>query len=172
MWHALIHESKSNYSRPRFNASSSRTSHMEHAPGSAENLNIARSAGPWWILTSQTLPKFSFWRNLAYHKISPNFNCFIKFSNFHVHGPDLDRVQTFHQKFFKSWHLHHLNLHKKLWYRTKGKRKRLTDFRARTQNVKKVNQKNRAKIRPIWRRWRRVILLYKPVLRNRLYKLY
>ena len=63
-------------SRPTFHAQSPWTPAMEHARGSAEILNIARSAGPCWIFTSQTLSKFSFWGNLAYHKISPNFNFF------------------------------------------------------------------------------------------------
>ena len=78
------------HSPPQFHAASPRTPTMEHARGSADNLNIARSAGPWWILTSQTLPKFSFSGNLAYQQIMPNFNIFMKFSNFHVHGPNLD----------------------------------------------------------------------------------
>ena len=139
-------------SLPRFHAPSPRTPPMEHARGSAEILNIARSAGPWWIFTSQTVAKFNFWGNLAYHKISPNFNFFIKFSNFHVHGPDLKWVQTFYQKFFRSWYLHHLKLQYEISDWTKGKRKRWTDFRAQTQNVTKFYQKNRAKIRQIWPR--------------------
>ena len=69
-------------SPPRFHAPSPRTPPMEHARGSAEILNIARSAGPWWILTSQTLPKFHFWANLAYHEILPNFNVFYQIFKF------------------------------------------------------------------------------------------
>ena len=65
-------------------------------------LNIARSAGPWWILTSQNLAEFSFWDNVAYHKLSPNFIFSLFFKIFHVHRSDLGSVQSFHQKCFRS----------------------------------------------------------------------
>ena len=35
-------------------------------------------------------PKIHFWGNLVYIKIEPNFKLFMKLSNFHVHGPDLE----------------------------------------------------------------------------------
>ena len=136
-----------------------------------QSMNIARNAGPWWILTSQTVAKFNFWGNLAYHKISPNFNFSIKFSNFHVHGSDLDAVQSFQQKFFRSWYLHHLKLQYEISDWTKGKRKRLTHVRAKTQNVKKPPQK----IGPRFDKFgpdhhRKNIALQAWFFKNRLYK--
>ena len=69
---------------------------MEHASGSAEILIIVRSAGAWLILTSQTLPQFSFWCNLAYKKISRNLNfCNQKFISCMSMSPTLAPFKSF-----------------------------------------------------------------------------
>ena len=56
--------------------SRSRAAHAYEAARRNRNLNIARSAGPWWMFTSQTRPNFSLWGNLDYHKISSKFQLF------------------------------------------------------------------------------------------------
>ena len=89
-------------STPKFHAPSPRTPPMEHAFGSAEILNIARSAGPWWMLTSQTLSKFSFWGNLAYHKFSPNFICSWNFQIFMSMGPIWMHLKLLPQNFSEA----------------------------------------------------------------------
>ena len=96
MWQTFIHVSKSKIHLQNSMHQSPGTPPMEHTRGSAEILNIARSAGPWWILTSQTLSKFSFWGNLAYHKIWPNFIFFMSM------GPTLTHLKLWPQNFSEA----------------------------------------------------------------------
>ena len=82
-----------------------------------------------------SIPQFENANEINFHQ----FSLFFQF--FHVHGPDLNPVQSFYQIFFRSSYLQNLNLRIQLWGWTKGKRKLTSDFRAHNQNVKKVNQK-------------------------------
>ena len=97
-------------------------------------------------------PGIHFLTNFGSPETSPTSKLLLKFFAFHVHGSDLGAVQTFHQKLFRSWYLHHLKLQNHTLGRTKGNRKRPTEFLTQTQHVKKMNQKNRPKILPIWPR--------------------
>ena len=120
---------------------------------------LRAAQGPRWILGSETLWKSISRARFALHGISVKSWFFIKFTNFHHHVADLDAVQTFYHKFFRSSRFQNLNPHVFLWGWTKGNWKRLTGSRAQTKNVKFLNQKNRPKSWPNWRRHHRTVLL-------------
>ena len=106
---------------------------MVHARRSAEILNIARSAGPWWILTSETLRKLIFSAKSINFSISQKFVIFHENLEFHHHGPKLEPPITLHQKFSGSYPFQNLNPydHSSGW--TKGKTKRTTESRAHAE---------------------------------------
>ena len=95
--------------------------------GSAEILNIARSAGPHWILRSQdrqkslSEAKFLVFQNRAMHanNVCDVMSC-SAISKFHHQVADLALVQTFDNEFSGSSPLHHLKLHDLNWGWTKG----------------------------------------------------
>ena len=105
---------------------------MKHSLGSAEILNIARSAGPRWILTFKTLPKLSFWANLVNFSISQISSIFHENLKFHHHGPKFEvgitspeiRWKLSRSESESSWSQLRLD---------KRQLKRLTDFRAQTK---------------------------------------
>ena len=113
---------------------------MEHARGSAENLNIARSAGPRWILTSKTLRKLIFWAHLLNFSISQISSIFHENLKFHHHGPKFEVGITFSNKFSGSSPFQNLNpcAHSSGW--TRGNWKRTTDFRAQTKKLTKISE--------------------------------
>ena len=115
-------------------------------------LNIARSAGPRWILGVLNPQEINFLAEFALHGIFAKIMIFHENLKFHHHEADLDTAWTFHQKFFRSSPFQNLNPHNLNWGWTEGNWKRLTGFCAQTKNVKKQNQKNRPKSWPKWPR--------------------
>ena len=105
---------------------------MTLARGSADILNIARSAGPQWILRShdrqKSLPnaKFLVFQNRAMHanNVCDVMSC-NAISKFHHHVADLRAVQTFDNEFSGSSPRHHLKLHDLNWGWTKGNSNRV-----------------------------------------------
>ena len=113
MLKAPIHVSKIHNSAPDFHAPSPLTHPWNIHVASPKSWTLRAAQIPGGFFKSETLAKFSFWGNLAYNKILPIFMFFIKFSNFHVDGPNLESTQTFDRKFFGSSYLHHLGLDKR-----------------------------------------------------------
>ena len=99
---------------------------MTLARGSAEILNIARSAGPHWILRSQdrqkslSEAKFLVFENRAMHASNVcDVISWNAISKFHHHVADLELIQTVDNEFSGSSPLHHLKLHDLNWGWTK-----------------------------------------------------
>ena len=102
--------------------------------GSAEILNIARSAGPLQIFGSNSLRKLSFWRNFAIskcHAFHFNVTCHAPYCHVTCHAPHcnvtchapnfqasfevLDDIQTLSNKFSGSSPVQNLKLHYLNW---------------------------------------------------------
>ena len=83
-------------------------------------LNIARSAGPRWILGVLNPQEINFLAKFALHGIFAKIMIFHRNLKFHHRVWNLDPAETLHQNFFRSSRVQNLNPHVKLWYWTKG----------------------------------------------------
>ena len=99
--------------------SRSRARNATSAPGS-RNLNIARSAGPQWILRSETLRKLISRARFDDHGISEKFMVFMKNLKFCHHMTKVKLTKTFHHKFSGSSPLQNLKLQHENWDWTTG----------------------------------------------------
>ena len=96
--------------------------HVSWARGSAEILNIARSARPQWILRSRdrqksiSEAKSLFFENRAMHanNVCDVMSC-NAISKIHHHVDELRPAQTFDNEFSGSPRLHHAKLHDLNW---------------------------------------------------------
>ena len=111
IWRTLMHVSKFNINHRKYVHHHCQAPRVKHECGSAKILNIARSAGPWRILSSQTLRKSRFWARFPCREISRNFNFSPNFQIFRHHEPDLDQAQTFATEFSGSSRAQNLKLH-------------------------------------------------------------
>ena len=109
--------------------------------GSAKILNIARSAGPRWILGVLNPQEINFLAKFALHGIFAKIMIFHENLKFHHQVSNLVSIQTLHQKFFRSSRVQNLNPHNQISDWTEGNWKRLTGFCAQTKNVKFSNKK-------------------------------
>ena len=166
MWQTLIDVSKSKNSPPRFHAPSPRTPPMKHARGSTKILNIARHAGPWWMLTHQTLPKLSFWRNLAYHTMSPNVNVSSNFRIVMSMGPTWNWFKLFTRNYSEADTCTIWNYNMKSQTGQKENANDWQTFEQRPKTWKKCPQKIGPRFDKFGPDHHRTILLYKPGLKK------